>query len=180
MASAVVSAAVARVLDRLQGVRRTRLGGLGVCPSHADHRPSLDVAEGADGRALVYCHAGCRTSEVLVALGLRWADLFPPRSAAARWEPGPRTLNEADHARRDVLAEARRQQARRERYAELTAEADSIRLCDRVIREARAVATRLGPRDDVLELLRRVAELDTMTRAAEARLDAEMSAPKAG
>jgi hypothetical protein len=175
-----MSGPIARVLDKLDGVKRTRRGGVGLCPGHPDHRPTLDVAEGDDGRVLLYCRAGCKTSDVLAALGLRYADLFPPRTGdAIRATPRPRTLDETDHARRDVLAEARRQQARRERYAELNAEADSIRLCDRAVREARAVATQLGPRDDVLEFLRLAAELDTMTRAAEARLDDDMMAAHA-
>jgi hypothetical protein len=168
-----VSGPVALVLERLDGVKRTRRGGLARCPGHQDTRPSLDVAEGADGRALLYCRAGCHTSDILGAIGLRYADLFSPRAGdVPRVAPRPRSMEEADRARCNVLAEARRQQARRERYAELYAEADSIRVCDRVVREARAVATRLGPCEDVLDLLRHAAEVDTMTRAAEARLDA--------
>lgn len=48
-----------------------------VCPAHDDRRPSLDVREGADGRALVLCRAGCATVDVLAALGLREHVLFP-------------------------------------------------------------------------------------------------------
>lgn len=48
------------------------------CPAHDDHAPSLSVREGADGRALLYCFAGCDTAAVIGALGLRWPDLFPP------------------------------------------------------------------------------------------------------
>jgi hypothetical protein len=167
-----VSDPVIRVLEKLDGVRRTRRGGLGLCPGHRDREPSLDVAEGDDGRALLYCRAGCNTSDILRALGLRYADLFPPRTDAARREaPQTRTVDETDRARRDVLAEARRHQARRDRYAHINAEADHIRHCDRVVREARALATRLGPREDVFDLLARAAELDTLTRADEVRLD---------
>jgi hypothetical protein len=172
-----VSGPVARVLERLDGVRHTRRGALARCPGHQDARPSLAVDEGDDGRVLMTCRAGCRTSDILAALGLRFTDLFPPRTGAASWmAPRSRTLDDADQARRDVLAEARRQQARRDRHAELNAEADSIRICDRVVREARALATRLGPREDVLDLLAQVAELDTWTRAAEARLDDDLMA----
>jgi hypothetical protein len=175
-----MSGPVARVLEKLHGVRRTKRGGLTRCPGHQDARPSLDVAEGDDGRALLYCRAGCRTSDILAAIGLGYADLFPPRSGdAIRATPRPRMLDDTDRSRRDVLAEARRQQARRDRYAELYAEADSIRICDRVVREARAVATQLGPREDVLELLRKAAQLDTLTRAAEARLDDDLMAASA-
>src|SRR5438132_2171042 len=155
-----MSGPVARVLERLDGVRRTRRGALARCPGHQDHRPSLDVAEGDDGRALLYCRAGCRTSEILGAIGLRYADLFPPRAGGSqRMSSRSRPMDEADQARHDVLAEARRQQARLEQYSELFAESDSIRVCDRVIREARALATRLGPRDDVFAWLWDVAAL---------------------
>jgi hypothetical protein len=34
------------------------------------------VREGGDGRVLVYCHAGCRTEDVVVAIGLSMRDLF--------------------------------------------------------------------------------------------------------
>ena len=92
-----LSGPVARVLERLEGVRRTRRGGLGLCPGHPDHRPSLDVAEGDDGRALLFCRSGCRTSAILAALGLRYADLFPPRiDSGVRAVARPLTLNEAD------------------------------------------------------------------------------------
>ena len=46
------------------------------CPVHADERPSLGIRELADGKVLLRCYAGCRTTDVLDALGLRWKDLF--------------------------------------------------------------------------------------------------------
>ena len=67
------------------------------CPAHNDHRsPSLSVAQAADGRWLIHCHAGCDTEAVLEAWGLTWADIFPQparprapsrRSAAAATDP---------------------------------------------------------------------------------------------
>src|SRR5215203_4753504 len=56
------------------------------CPAHDDRSPSLSVREGADRRTLLYCHAGCETDAIVTALGLSWADLFPPgqRNARAR------------------------------------------------------------------------------------------------
>jgi AAA domain/Transcriptional regulator, AbiEi antitoxin len=47
------------------------------CPAHDDHHPSLSVHEGDDGRALVYCHAGCDLADVLKPLDLEIRDLFP-------------------------------------------------------------------------------------------------------
>ncbi|MGB5159992.1 MAG: DNA primase [Thermoanaerobaculia bacterium] len=69
-----------RVLDSLAGVRRTGPGRwLALCPAHEDRRPSLSVREGDDGRALLYCFAGCGAVEVLDSLGLKWGDLYPER-----------------------------------------------------------------------------------------------------
>jgi hypothetical protein len=50
--------------------------GMALCPAHADGSPSLSVGTGDDGRVLVRCFAGCRTEDILAALGLSWADLF--------------------------------------------------------------------------------------------------------
>jgi hypothetical protein len=47
------------------------------CPVHSDRRASLAVRELTDGKLLVFCHAGCTTTDVLDALGLRWRDLRP-------------------------------------------------------------------------------------------------------
>jgi hypothetical protein len=49
----------------------------GQCPSHDDAVASLSACEAEDGKVLVRCHAGCDTAAVLIALGLRMADLFP-------------------------------------------------------------------------------------------------------
>ncbi len=51
------------------------------CPAHEDRAPSLSVREAEQfSGALVRCHAGCRTEDVLAALGLTTRDLFdePP------------------------------------------------------------------------------------------------------
>jgi hypothetical protein len=57
------------------------------CPAHDDHSPSLAVREGADHRALIYCHVGCDTRAVIDALDLQWAELFPPGHRHARRSP---------------------------------------------------------------------------------------------
>ena len=67
------------VLSRLEGVRRCGDGYLALCPAHDDRQPSLSIREGKGGRVLVKCWAGCETQHVISTLGLRWADLFPPR-----------------------------------------------------------------------------------------------------
>ena len=71
------------VIDALEaagcGPRRSGDGASARCPAHEDRSPSLSVSTGADGQALVHCHAGCDLDAVLVALKLARADLFPPR-----------------------------------------------------------------------------------------------------
>jgi hypothetical protein len=47
------------------------------CPAHDDRTASLGVGEGDKGIVLT-CYAGCSTDNVVAALGLRMADLFPP------------------------------------------------------------------------------------------------------
>jgi len=71
-----VSAATARVLGRLAGVRRQHGGFMAHCPSHEDHTPSLSLGENARGDTLLYCHAGCDPVRILAALDLTLRDLF--------------------------------------------------------------------------------------------------------
>jgi len=56
------------------------------CPAHDDHNPSFHVGEGHDGRALVYCHAGCTLEEIAAALQMEVGELFEPE----REDPPPR------------------------------------------------------------------------------------------
>ena len=66
-------------LARLDGVTKQSNGWLCCCPAHGDSNPSLSVDEGEDGRILVKCHAGCETSAVVDAMGLKMSDLMPER-----------------------------------------------------------------------------------------------------
>ena len=50
------------------------------CPVHDDQKPSLGVRERDDGSLLVRCYAGCATEDILDALGLEFADLYPERT----------------------------------------------------------------------------------------------------
>ncbi len=65
------------LLTRLEGVKRAGSGWSAKCPAHEDHRASLSVAEGADGRLLLHCHAGCDLERILEVLGVDVRDLFP-------------------------------------------------------------------------------------------------------
>jgi len=69
---------VETLLSRLQGVRKTGSGRwIACCPAHDDRSPSLALKLQDDDRWLIFCHAGCETSDVLAAVGLTLADLYP-------------------------------------------------------------------------------------------------------
>lgn len=71
------------LLSVLGGVRRTGAGRwVARCPSHEDRAPSLSVRELPDGRVLLHCFAGCPTHDVLGAVGLDFAALFPEGQTA--------------------------------------------------------------------------------------------------
>lgn len=57
------------------------------CPQHDDSTPSLSISRSGD-RALVWCHGGCNTTDVLATLGLTTADLYDERSATYRYDDG--------------------------------------------------------------------------------------------
>lgn len=81
--------ALDRVKDALQattGFAPTRQGGDWKCPAHADGDPSLSLSQGSKG-AIVTCHAGCRTEDVMAAIGLTMADLFDAPANGKRDEP---------------------------------------------------------------------------------------------
>lgn len=65
------------VLDAMPDGGSTSWNGVTMypCPAHDDDKPSLAVKEGDDGKALVYCHAGCDTYDVVKAIGLEMKDL---------------------------------------------------------------------------------------------------------
>ena len=71
------------VLSRLEGVRKRGTEQWSArCPAHDDKGPSLSVRALPDGRTLLHCFAGCGADEVLGAVGLDMAELFPPKGDA--------------------------------------------------------------------------------------------------
>lgn len=54
------------------------------CPAHDDSTPSLSVTRGTDQPVVLRCHAGCRTDDVLGALGLKPADVCSPATKPER------------------------------------------------------------------------------------------------
>ena len=70
------------VLNKAENAQRSGEGWLVSCPlpyhgkGRGDRNPSVDVTEGDDRQALVYCWAGCMTDAVVRAWGLEMRDLF--------------------------------------------------------------------------------------------------------
>ena len=66
------------ILPRLEKVKSTGPGKWQArCPAHDDKRPSLSIREAEDGKVLLKCWSGCGSAEIVGALGLSLADLFP-------------------------------------------------------------------------------------------------------
>lgn len=71
---------VDKILDRLEGVRKTSAGKwLARCPAHDDRHASFSVKETEDGKILCHCFAGCSVEDVLAAIGLDMSDFYPER-----------------------------------------------------------------------------------------------------
>jgi CHC2 zinc finger len=80
---------LAGILSNLSKVRKSGAGWLACCPAHPDKGPSLSLKEGDDGRVLLHCFAGCATADVVAAMGLPMADLFPPSNTPRKPPPAP-------------------------------------------------------------------------------------------
>jgi Protein of unknown function (DUF3631) len=70
-----VSPPVENLVSRLHA-KRSGEGWKAKCPVHDDRNPSLSIREGSDGCALIKCHAGCQTNDILAAISLKPRDLF--------------------------------------------------------------------------------------------------------
>lgn len=95
----MASEAVQRVLAALPDAKRNGDGWYARCPAHDDRQPSLSIAEGDDGRALVNCHASCTAEAVVKAMGLTMAALMGAVSEAANGnENGQRPVRPSSSA----------------------------------------------------------------------------------
>lgn len=65
-------------------------------PAHEDRSASLSLSEGRTGYLLLHCFAGCAPVDVLAAVGLTMAALFPERTT-------PTNPEERKEARRFAL-----------------------------------------------------------------------------
>lgn len=71
----------ARTLTLALGGRWSGGQGTACCPAHNDKNPSLSLADGSDGRLLLYCHAGCAYDDVRAALRGRGLSAGSPSRA---------------------------------------------------------------------------------------------------
>lgn len=87
--------------------------GVACCPAHDDRKPSLSLAEGADGRLLLHCHAGCAFTDIQAALRGRGliagSGTFQP--VAKSCEAERRAAERAYKAKRSRLARSLWQEA---------------------------------------------------------------------
>ncbi|MCX7048677.1 MAG: hypothetical protein NTX50_24715, partial [Candidatus Sumerlaeota bacterium] len=74
---------VEMVLSHVANVRQNGTGWNGSCPACGDTDHHLHIANGDDGRVLLDCKHGCDIRQIVAALQLTQADLFPRRTAPA-------------------------------------------------------------------------------------------------
>ena len=81
---------VIRMIQSITGdFHETRVSNNSVkinCPCHRDKTPSLQITQD-DGRILMHCHGGCRTDDILQAVGLTYKDLQPPEQSSVTKSP---------------------------------------------------------------------------------------------
>jgi hypothetical protein len=92
-----------RVLDRLDGVRRSGNGWTARCPGHEDRNASLSVNERSDGSALVHCFAGCKVVDLLQSIGLCTKDLFVDGFKPMTRSSAPKTATANDIIKVELL-----------------------------------------------------------------------------
>ena len=106
-----MSAPLENLLSRLDKVRSRGREYEALCPAHDDHKPSLGIKETDDGVLLVKCRVGCATRDVLAAVGLAVADLYPEHLRKGRKGA---TLDPEAAARIEKAKAARRTQRNKE------------------------------------------------------------------
>ena len=84
-----------RLLPLLRDVHKVSCAGWrATCPNSHAGKGGLSIAEAEDGRLLVHCFKSCDASDVLRAVGLELADLYPTPVR----DPSPETRRAAHEA----------------------------------------------------------------------------------
>ena len=76
------------VLSKLPDAARSGNSWSARCPAHDDKHASLSISEGRDGKALLYCHAGCTYVAVASAIGMSNSDSIDAKPASASRQYG--------------------------------------------------------------------------------------------
>lgn len=162
------------LLDRLDGVRNLAADHwIARCPAHDDRRPSLDIRLAHDGKILLCCRPGCRADEILQALGLDWAVLFPDGPSRPVHRSRPET--EPDWARHKLFARATRTRERRKAWLPIWLGSDHVRELMRLVMTTRSDAITLGDTPGGWTLLAFAAAIEVEAFNTEAGLDAVMA-----
>jgi len=115
------------LLARLEGVRKTGPDRwIARCPAHADGRPSLSLSQKDNGLVLFHCFAGCSAQEVLDALAMEFADLFPQGRVA---DHRPRERRPIPHS--DILRALAHESIVLHLYANRMARGEALEAADR-------------------------------------------------
>jgi hypothetical protein len=80
--------------------------GIGCCPSHDDHTPSLSISSGENDKILVKCHAGCDQRDVIAALMARGLWHGPARRPLRPENRQKNNRTESDQQKADRSAAA--------------------------------------------------------------------------
>jgi hypothetical protein len=80
---AYAASGLAVLLDRLEGVKRAGKGYRARCPSCGGKSLKVSLAETETGTVLLHAFCGCAPAQVLGAVGLTLAALFPARAPAS-------------------------------------------------------------------------------------------------
>jgi putative DNA primase/helicase len=64
------------IVQRFQSVTGGNGQWKACCPAHEDNKASLSITAGDNGRTLLFCHAGCRVTDIALAAELEMRDLF--------------------------------------------------------------------------------------------------------
>ena len=73
-------------IQRLDNVKKNGSAVSARCPAHDDKTNSLSVTQGKDGRILLHCFAGCRSEDIVSAMGLSMSDLYPEQKERSHRE----------------------------------------------------------------------------------------------
>ncbi len=96
------------VISRTKGVKRSGKGWVALCPAHDDRNPSLSISEGAEGRTLLNCQAGCSFEAVCAAMGVDTRSLGPDVTDRSAIKTRPRIIATYDYVdeQRNLLFQA--------------------------------------------------------------------------